>query len=625
MVDPAQLVYDIAGNTVSLLVPAILWVVVFLVAWEHVPFAESIGFGRQAFWLLVPGALLSSFALVPFAPVSTDWVAVSLSGTIFPLLVGLLAFGRAATPRSRSLPLFLGLLLVEGVALFVLVLPATSAWSKAMGSLFGVSEYVGNELLVTIVATVVTALVGGVALASQSPLARRVAFLFAISSGTLVATFATAAAVPGVGITEPFPFFLFPPILAGFAAAGFASRAFPKEEAFAIPTAFLGSTFGVLLGADLLRQPPLYGQGPSGVYTIGGAGVLDLVYISGLLAFATAYLAHRALGRGWEPVGSPISPTPPSPFGRLTRAFQDGVDGKLSESLQDSAGASHAAVRQAHRLGGLPTAPDDRPWQGLSVPGWVVADEANLDAIARAGTQDGREAFRSWRTAAGFVLIGRDLSLHRFGTLGARTIAFVIDLAVVTLPAVALWVALLDTIPGNLYDALSSVTFNATIFGFIAWAFFYLVLTETFLGTTVGKRVLGLEVRDRSLEVPSGLAALVRNTTVVPLLSVLGIGVAVAVAFGIKAGSTTTAVVAGLSLPIGVLALVSVLLFVFGGVGLLGMGAVIFIVATSERQRLGDLWAGTWVVRTLPSVPTGAVAPPSGAPPPPPPTGGPSG
>jgi uncharacterized membrane protein/uncharacterized RDD family membrane protein YckC len=619
MVDPSQLANDIAGNTVSLLLPAVLWVLVFLLAWEHGPFAESIGFGRKAFWLLVPGALLSSFALVPFAPVSTDWVAVSLSGAVFPLLVGLLAFGRAAPPRSRSLALFLGLLAAEGAILFALVLPGTVSWSQAVARWVGVSEYIGNELLVTIVAAVVTAAVGGGAVASGSALARRVAFLFALSSGALVATFATAAAVPGVGITEPFPFFLFPPILVGFAAAGFASRVFPKEEAFAIPTAFLGSTFGVLLGADLLRQPPLYGQGPSGVYTIGGAGVLDLVYISGLLAFSTAYLVHRGLERGWAPVGSPPIPAPaPSAFGRLSHSFQDGIAGKLSDSLRDAAGASHAAAVQAHRLNGLAAAPDDRPWQGLGVPGWVVADQANLDASARAGTQDGREAFRSWRAASAFVLIGRDLGMRRFGTLVARTVAFLVDLAVVTAPAVALWVALLETIPGSLDDALSNVGFNAAIFGFIAWAFFYLVLTETFLGTTVGKRLLGLEVRDRSLDAPSGLAALVRNTTVVPLLTVFGIGLAIALAFGIKAGSTGTEVVAGVSLPLGLLALVSVLLFVLGGVALLGAGAVIFIVATTERQRLGDLWAGTWVVRTVPPVPTGAVVPPAGAAPPPP-------
>ncbi len=70
------------------------------------------------------------------------------------------------------------------------------------------------------------------------------------------------------------------------------------EEALALPAAFVAGTFGVLVGADVLRQPPLYPSSSPGLYIIGGAGVFDLVYLSGLLALATAFAAHRLLGRG---------------------------------------------------------------------------------------------------------------------------------------------------------------------------------------------------------------------------------------------------------------------------------------------------------------------------------------
>ncbi|HKN06344.1 MAG: RDD family protein [Thermoplasmata archaeon] len=605
MVDLFQLTSDIVADTVSLALPGLLWVVLFLVAWERGPFAESIGFGRKSFWLLLPGAILATFGLLPIAPVSTDWVTVSFAGAIFPLLVGLLAFGRVAPPRSRSLSRLLVLLAVEGGLLFLLVLPVTAGLSHATGSALGLSDYVGNELVVLAGATAFSAVVGGVALASDDPLARRVAFLVALTSAVLVLTFVASSAIPGVGITESFPFFLIPPVGAGLAAAGLARRVFPKEEGFAIPTAFLGSTFGVLLGADLLRQPPLYGTGPSGLYTIGGAGILDLVYISGILAFVAAYLGHRALGRDWTPVGTPVLPIVLPPITRLARAFRAGLDGRLSESLHDSAAASRAAVEQARGLLGLGPAAEDRPWQDLRVPGWVVADQANLDASARVGTGDGREGFRSWRTARWLVWIARDIGVGRFATVGARISAFLVDLAVVTLPAVAVWAALLLTMPGGFADALSNVAFNAAIFGFIAWAFLYFVLAETFWGTTLGKRLLGLEVRERTLATPSGLSSLVRNTTVLPLLTVVGIGVAIALAFGLKAGTSTTLTLGGVALPVGILALVGVLSFVLGGIALLGVGAVVLIAATSERQRLGDLWAGTWVVRRLPETPSG--------------------
>jgi len=617
VVDPFQLTNDILSDSVSLALPGLLWAALFLLAWEHESFAESIGFGRRAFWLLLPGALLASFALLPFAPVSTDWVAVSFAGALFPLLVGLLAFGRVASPRARSIPRYLGLLAVEGGLLFVLVLPATAGWSNGVGALFGVSGYIGNEVLVALGAAAVSAVVGAAALASGSALSRRVAFLVLLTSMVLVLTFVASSPVPGVGIEESFPFFLIPPVLAGFLAAVFADRVFPGEEGFAIPTAFLASTFGVLLGADLLRQPPLYGSGPSGLYTIGGAGVLDLVYLSGLLGFAAAYIGYRVTIRGFAPVGPPLPTSAPSPTTRLVRAFRSGLDGRLSDSLIESAAASRSAALQARELLGLPPSADPRPWQGLPVPGWIVADQENLDAAARAGTQDGREGFRSWLTARWLVLIARDIGSRRFAPLGPRIAAFVLDLTLVTAPAVLLWAAILVALPGGVSDALGNVGFNAAIFGFIALAFLYFVLAETFGGATVGKRLLGLEVRERFASSPTGLAALVRNSTILPLLTVVGIGVAIALAFGLKTGSSASLTLAGVALPTGLLALAGVLAFVLGGVALLGVGGVAFIAATNERQRLGDLWAGTWVVRRVPAGPTGAMAVPAAPSPPP--------
>lgn len=623
MLDPIVLASDIVSDSVSLALPGLLWVALYLVAWEHAPFAESIGFGRRSFWLLLPGALLGSYALLPFAPVSTDWVAVSFAGAVFPLLVGLLAFGRVAPPRARSLTRYLLLLTVEGGLLFLFVLPSTAGFSNSVGSLLGVSGYIGNEVAVVVVAAAFSAVVGGTALASGDPLSRRVALLVTLTSSVLVLTFLGAMAVPGVGIQEGFPFFLVPPIAVGAVATLLAPRVFPGEAGYAIPTAFLASTFGVLLGADLLRQPPLYGAGPSGLYAIGGAGVGDLVYLSGILAFAAAYLGYRFTVRGFAPVGGPLPPRAPSPMSDLLRAFRSGLDGRLSDSLSESAAASRDAAGQARLLLGLGPAAGGNPWEGLGVPGWLVADQANLDAAAREGTQDGREGFRSWLTARWMVLIAHDIGARRFATLGARVVAFLVDLAVVTTPAVAIWAAILVGMHGSFSDALSNLGFNAAIFGFIALGFLYFVLLETFGGATLGKRLLGLEVRERALVPASGLSALVRNTTVLPLLTVLGIGGAIALAFGLKSGTTSTLTLGGISLPTGLLALVGILSFVLGGAALFGVGAIAFIAATSERQRLGDLWAGTWVVRRPPPSAATAGASQSGAVPSEPP--GPSG
>ena len=609
MVDPLLLTNDIVSNVVSLALPAGLWAFLFLFAWDHAPFAESVGLGRKAFWLLLPGALLATFAILPFGAVSTDIVAVSFGGAIFPLLVGALAAGRAAPPRGRLLSELLVTLGVEGGLTLLLVIPLASPLLEPIASGLGGDRALAQALLLlpvlALVPPIAFAVFGGRATTPGPPgetgsaatQPRALLLLLALVSGVLFVTFVSAQSVPGIGIVEPFPLYLLPPIAAGALAVLVAPRVFPRQEGFALPIAYLATTFGVLLGADLLRQPPLYGNGPSGLYTIGGAGVLDLVYLSGLLALATAYLLHRALGRSLAPVGPTVATPAPTPFGRLARAFRAGIYGRLGECLAESARAGREAAEQARRLAGLGPAPVDRPWEGLPVPGWVVSDQANLDAVARAGTSDGREGFRSWLTARAFVVLGRDLDLPRFGSVKERSLAFLVDLALVGVPAAVAWSLIALATPGDLGAVLASLAFNAAIYGFVALAFLYLVLSETLTGSSLGKRWWRLSVRDRSLRPVGFLSALVRNASVLPALTVLGLGGALAVAFGLKAGTYSAVVIGGVALPSGLLALTGALVFVVGGVGLFGAFGVLVIALSSERQRLGDLWAGTWVVR----------------------------
>ncbi|HXY47586.1 MAG TPA: RDD family protein [Thermoplasmata archaeon] len=631
MVDPFQLTFDITATTVSLVLPAGLWAILFLLAWEHPLFAESIGFGRWAFWLLLPGAILASFALLPLAPVSDDWVAVSFAGALFPLLIGALAFGKVAPPLRRSLSRFLGVLVLESATLFFLVLPVSNPIIALLAA-GGLSNGEALDLWIVLASLVwvVVALVlfarGRDARGEPGPeSSRSVAFGLGLTTAVLASTFVASAAIPGVGIVEQFPEFLLPPIGAGLAAAALAPRVFPGREEFALPTAYFATTWGVLLGADLLRQPPLYGTGPAGLYTIGGAGVLDLVYLSGLLALAAALAGHRLAGRTLDLAETKTVPPGPTPIGWLGRSFRSGVRGDLSETIVSADRAGQEAAGQARRLLDVPEPPADRPWQGLPVPGWVVADQANLDALAREGTTDPREGFRAWLTARWLVNLGRDLGLRRFATVGARATAFLIDLAIAVAPAIAVWSALVVTTPGDVDTLLSNVGFTASIYGFVAFAFLYLAIAETVTGASLGKRACGLAVRDRQMRTPAFSAALVRNVSLLPMLTITALGAALSVVFVLRASSFGTLVVDGFALPAGLLAFVTLLAFLVGGIGLLGALGALVIALSSERQRIGDVWAGTWVVRARweasPPMPAAVGAPVSPASPPgPPPT-----
>jgi uncharacterized RDD family membrane protein YckC len=584
VIDPGQLAFDIGGNAISVVLPGVLWAILFLCAFEHGPFAESVGLGRRAFWLLLPGAIAATVADLPFLPVSNDLLGISLGGALFPILVSVLAFGPFAPPLRRSAAVFLGSfgVVAAGALVIVVAIPAV----------------VPSTLAVLVVAAVAPVVLFAVGRGSSEGSLERVAGLLALTSAVMFLTFLFSSATAGYGISEGFPQYLLPPIGAGLLVGVAAPWLLPQNEGLALPAAFIAGTFGVLVGADVLREPPLYPSPTPGLYIIGGAGVLDLVYLSGLLAFVAAYAVHVGAGRSWNPVGgADPRPRPPTPVGTLGRAFRRGIDGDLTGSLTEASEAARSGAEQAGLLLDLPPAPPGRPWQGLPVPGWVFSDQANLDAVAAVGTTDGRESYRGWITARLLVGLSAELASRRFATAWNRSVAFLIDLTLLTLPAIVLWAYLASHTSGGLSQTLGSVGFNAAVYGYISLAFLYFVVAERVYGTTIGKRLRGFGVRQRQLHAPTLSAVLVRNAFRLPTISVFGIPLAWATAVLVVSVTPGSLAIEGFSLPEGILAAVSLLIAAGLGTGLFGLIGFLTITATSERQRWGDLAAGTWVVR----------------------------
>lgn len=83
--------------------------------------------------------------------------------------------------------------------------------------------------------------------------------------------------IPGIGIGVPV-------LIAPFAAALIATALDSQQRA---PLAYIGGTFGVLIGADLLRLRDIRKLG-SAFASIGGAGTFDGVFLTGLVAVLLA-------------------------------------------------------------------------------------------------------------------------------------------------------------------------------------------------------------------------------------------------------------------------------------------------------------------------------------------------
>ena len=219
--------------------------------------------------------------------------------------------------------------------------------------------------------------------------------------------------------------------------------------------------------------------------------------------------------------------------------------------------------------------------------------------------------------ATQFVRLGRDLSRLRFAGPAARGWAAAIDAVVVTAPAFALWAYLAFALPGSVDSILLGLPFNLAIFAYIAYAVLYFVVCDALFGATLGKSLLRLSVTDRHWARPTILQSFLRETPKAVSFYILGQFGGPAILFLARSSSTPLSAL-GVSLA-------------FTGAVLLGLAVIGLLITVavggaevsrdSERQRLGDRWASTWVIdrrqvipawgatRAPPDVPPGAVPP----------------
>ncbi|MCI4361177.1 MAG: RDD family protein, partial [Thermoplasmata archaeon] len=291
------------------------------------------------------------------------------------------------------------------------------------------------------------------------------------------------------------------------------------------------------------------------------------------------------------------------------------VDGRTAASIRDADAAVEGALGQAYQLVTAQGANGSAapPAAVLRVPPWVEADRANLAALAAAPNLDPHDATRAWMTARWIVRLARTNSRTYFASFGVRGAAFLIDLLLVTVPAVVAWFYIVATTSGSINDLIGSEAVNAALFGYTALALLYFVLAEGFFGTTLGKRMLGLRVRARDLGAPGPIAVLLRNLPKLGTLTLLGVfGVFVVIL--IQRGATIAIPISS-SLNLAISASYPIVGFLVGGLALLGGISALVMFLTPERQRFGDLLADTFVLAapSSPSEVPGAV-PSAGAP-----------
>ncbi len=587
MVDPAVLANDIVATVVSVLVTPALWLGLFLWAWTRPQAAHASGFGRMTFWLLLPGAFLASAANAPFFYWTGDVLAINIGGALVPILLSLIllrnSFGGAEWRPVGTFVLFLTAETVLEFAAVVLI-PSPTVNTLVVGGIGA-----GTVLVAAVVPIAWTPR------ASEAARTRlRGVTVLGLTSGALVVTFLNSQAIPGLGIVSSYPAFLLAPVAVGVLAVVAARGLWKAPGVSGLAAGYAAATWGTLLGADLLRQPPLYGSGPAALFAIGGAGIQDLVYLAGLLAAGAGLFACTVWPRFPRPaLAVPASP-PASPDAFLRSAAELVDRGEISAAIVSSVAAAEASAQRARGLWQIPPPEGaDRAWDALPVAGYVRSDYRNLRAQLGVPMADLREGRRSLLMASFLVRLGKDLGRLRFAALPRRALATVIDFALVTTPAALLVIGLALRLPGTSNELLAGLPLNTVVFGYVAYAFLYFVLLDRIYGASVGKRFLRLAVTDRRLARPSLLQSLLREAPKLVPIAALGYGAGPALVLLLHPQ-------AGVPSPLGIN------FNQFAGALLLGTALVVVLIAFAfgailvsrgaERQRLGDQWAATWVV-----------------------------
>lgn len=555
------LVLDVGSEVTYLAIPPLLVATLFLLGWDPEWAGASFGFGRGTFWLLVAGGILGWVGNIPFFLYHGSVMALNVGGGLIPLILALTLFATRILPgRWRDLSILLGTLGVATAVGFLLisVLPAPDA----------------------VPALLAAYAVPGVALAllfrASGPAAGPRLGSYALVSLGVVGTYTITQPVVNVGIIASFPSYLIWPLVLGVLSVPLL-----QFDRRAPALAYASATLGVLVGADILHEAPLFAALPF-LGAIGGAGPLDLVFLSGPIALFVSFFTGRAVsprngqtrGREELPAGrrGPLDPALVS--------FRTGDYGAMYRQVLE--GVTFEASRTWRALYGSPPSQGADPLVGLQVHPLLRADLRNLQALAQdppVGEEPARSAL--W---TGYLIQRGLLGMldRRLGTPRARILAFLIDIALALAIAIPLLVWLFLSMHfSSLAAALDSVPYEAALAGLGSWPYVLFVVLEEVYGTTPGKWIEHLTVVGPDGERPGPLAIIVRNVPKLIPLAALALAVGEALPAAYFPGGA-----------------VVVLTSVFLGVGVLGLSGLIGLwamVGNPLRQRVGDLMAGTEV------------------------------
>ncbi|UCE37512.1 MAG: DUF1614 domain-containing protein [Thermoplasmata archaeon] len=314
-------------------------------------------------------------------------------------------------------------------------------------------------------------------------------------------TYMTTEFRPPLGIVSEFPYFLFP----SFSAIALALLVYRKKITMGIPFAYATTTFGVLIGADIVRIPQVMvgleeireEMGlPFAAGSIGGAGGLDLVFLAGLIAIAPLFFLAPRILRHSKPELSPSRAFDKNLKNTLSMAGKKAESGDFEGAFKTSLRAVDMKITDLGSKFKIAQSPYVI-LDVLSVHPYIRNDYWLLVNSARLGNITEDDALRAQMTARHIIRELNRVERRLYATSSQRIVAFLIDISIII--GIMIPFLYVGGVAG-LYDLtdLRVLLMSIWFIAFIMWLWVaqvvYFTIFEGAFGHTPGKRLVGIKV-----------------------------------------------------------------------------------------------------------------------------------
>lgn len=333
-----------------------------------------------------------------------------------------------------------------------------------------------------------------------------------------VVTYMSSEFRPSLGIVSEFPYYLFP----SFTAIALALLVYRQKITSGIPFAYATTTFGVLIGADIVRIPQVMvgleeireEMGlPIAAGSIGGAGGLDLVFLGGLMAIAPLFfLAPRFLRRSEADI-PPSKAFEYSLIDTLSTAEKLNEEGNYKGALESAVRAVDMKIRDVGFKFGIKQN-SYITLDMLEVHPYIRNDYWLLINSLKSEYKTQNDAFRGIITARYIIRELEKVENKLYATNIQRIVAFLIDTAIIV--GIVISFFYLGGVIGvyDLNEILSEQNF-IWFLALIMWLWIaqiiYFTLFEGWKGQSPGKRLIGIKVTNDELQKCDFLDAFTRN------------------------------------------------------------------------------------------------------------------